>query len=626
LMSLAGMDGLVRVRQVDDKLVTGLDIRGGETWQRIQAGRLNGTYIAGSVSDGLSRINSYRVMPDYPLIVAVGKSSKVAMAGYEHRKRDYLRGASVASLFILAFCCLLINRHEKLQAQKDQLAVANGAAQQEKDRLTSLISSISDEVWFADPQKRFTIANPSALREFCLSTPEIDVEKFLSSLEILLPDGSPRPIEGASSLRALQGEVVRKHHEIVRTPASGELRHREVSATPVRDAAGNIIGAVSIIRDITERILMEYELEKHRSNLQTLVTERTQELEKANIKLVQQAQLLELAHDYIMVSDMDSKIIYWNRGAESGYGWLADEAMGQVTHGLLKTQFPDSVEHLMDSLLTEGHWEGELTHTRKDGKQIIVHSYLTLNRDASGNPLSILGINHDITALKKTDADLARLDRLNTIGEMAASIGHEVRNPLTTVRGYLQHFGRKAIFADYRHQMDMMIEELDRANAIITEFLSLAKNKAVKLSSTDLNQVIKNLVPLLQPDALLRGSNIELELEDIPQVLADEQEIRQCILNLVSNALDATSKSGTVTIGTAAGENRVVLSVRDQGPGIPPEIKDNLGTPFLTTKENGVGLGLAVCYRIAQRHQATIKVETGSEGTAFHFIFDNRKS
>jgi len=223
---------------------------------------------------------------------------------------------------------------------------------------------------------------------------------------------------------------------------------------------------------------------------------------------------------------------------------------------------------------------------------------------------------------RESEEEITRLDRLNTVGEMAASIGHEVRNPLTTVRGYLQHYGRKAAFADYRESFELMIEELDRANSIITEFLSLAKNKAITMSSTDLNQVIQSLVPLLQSNALLRGSNIELELEDIPEVRADDKEIRQCILNLTSNALDATPKGGTVTIRTFTDGNRMVLAVRDHGPGIPPEIKEKLGTPFLTTKENGVGLGLAVCYRIAQRHNAAIEVNSSSEGTVFHFIFN----
>jgi len=126
--------------------------------------------------------------------------------------------------------------------------------QQEKTKLSSLINSISDEVWFADTQGRFTIANPSALREFGISSDNIvEVEKLAKNMEVFRPDGSPRPVEEAPPLRGLAGEMIRNQEEIVRTPATGDLRYREVSTTPVRDDKGVIIGSVSIVHDITER-------------------------------------------------------------------------------------------------------------------------------------------------------------------------------------------------------------------------------------------------------------------------------------------------------------------------------------------------------------------------------------
>jgi len=164
----------------------------------------------------------------------------------------------------------------------------------------------------------------------------------------------------------------------------------------------------------------------------------------------------------------------------------------------------------------------------------------------------------DITGQKKYEADLLRLDRLNIIGEMAASIGHEVRNPMTTVRGYLQWFTQKNAFGEHRETFAVMIEELDRANTIITDFLSLAKDKAVNLILTDLNKVIQSFSPLLQADAFRRGNTIELELQDIREVFMDEKEMRQCILNLVVNGLDAMPDGGKVTIGTTKVKEQVV--------------------------------------------------------------------
>ncbi len=233
----------------------------------------------------------------------------------------------------------------------------------------------------------------------------------------------------------------------------------------------------------------------------------------------------------------------------------------------------------------------------------------------------ILGIVNDITDRKQVEKEMARLDRLHLVGEMAACIGHEIRNPITTVRGFLQLFKGKWEDVQFKGYFNLMIEELDRVNSIITEFLSLAKNKAVNLKPQNLNSIVKALSPLLVADAANSSKYVIVELEDIPDLLLDEKEIRQLILNLVRNGLEAISPGGSVTIRTFEDDESVVLSVRDQGKGIEPEILKKIGTPFLTTKDNGTGLGLAVCFSIAARHKAEIKVETGPKGTTFFVRF-----
>lgn len=212
--------------------------------------------------------------------------------------------------------------------------------------------------------------------------------------------------------------------------------------------------------------------------------------------------------------------------------------------------------------------------------------------------------------LAKQKAEMARLDRLNLIGEMAASIGHEVRNPLTTVRGFLQFFRKKTEFSNYTSSIDIMIEELDRSNEIITEFLSLSKNRKLNLKILDLNQLITRIVPLLQADGMLKNVQITLELEDIPNLVLDEKEIKQLILNLVINAIEATSKNGIVTLRTFHRNGNTSLVVSDTGCGISPDILDKLGTPFLSTKPQGTGLGLAVCYSIADRQSASLTIDS----------------
>lgn len=264
----------------------------------------------------------------------------------------------------------------------------------------------------------------------------------------------------------------------------------------------------------------------------------------------------------------------------------------------------------------------EVHYGQSSGRQLTLLASAVRCHPYSGDELVGYAVMFaDITDRCLLATELARLDRLNLIGEIAAGIGHEVRNPLTTVRGYLQMFSRKAQYANDHRRLGLMIEELDRANSIITEFLSLAKNKAVELIPGDLNRVVETMFPLLQADAFRLGHEIRLELGEIPRLSLDEKEMRQLILNLVRNGLEAMSASGEVVIRTYTQAELLVLSVTDTGCGIPDELLAKLGMPFFTTKETGTGLGLSVCYRIAERHGAWVEVDSSAAGTTFYVKF-----
>lgn len=258
---------------------------------------------------------------------------------------------------------------------------------------------------------------------------------------------------------------------------------------------------------------------------------------------------------------------------------------------------------------------------RKDGALIWTEQRGVPIYDNTGTLIAFEGIIRDITDRKRLEQDMARLEGLNAIGQMAANIAHEIRNPMTTVRGYLQLLGNKKEFSAYKDEFALLLSELDRTNAIITEYLALSKGKMVNLNVGKLNEVIQAMLPLIQADANANGKSVETELTEILDIYLDEKEIRQLILNLVRNGLEAMDDGGILTIGTRREQDSVVLAIRDQGKGIPEEILGKIGTPFFTTKENGTGLGLAVCYRIASRHQAVIRLETNTAGTTFHVHF-----
>ena len=229
----------------------------------------------------------------------------------------------------------------------------------------------------------------------------------------------------------------------------------------------------------------------------------------------------------------------------------------------------------------------------------------------------LLSVVNDITDIRQMEKEMARLDRLNLVGEMAAIIAHEIRNPLTTVKGFLQLLKEKDRYDQDKMYLKLMIEELERTNAIITDFLSLAKNKPVEFKKTSLNNILNSIIPLIEAEALKNDKKICMDCGDIPDLLLDKKEIHQIILNLTRNGLEAMPPGSCLFLTTYKEGNEVVLAVRDQGQGIEPEVLEKMGTPFFTTKDSGTGLGLAVCYSIAARHNAKMEVRTGSGGTTF---------
>ena len=234
---------------------------------------------------------------------------------------------------------------------------------------------------------------------------------------------------------------------------------------------------------------------------------------------------------------------------------------------------------------------------------------------------AIVGQKKAMHELSRLQTEMARLERLNLVGQLAAGLAHEIRNPLTTVRGYLQFLGGKPEFRTYGARFELMIEELDRANLIITEFLSFVKDRHTEMKSQNINDILQHLYSLLEADSFSQNKQLFYEATETPKILMNSQEISQLVLNLCRNGLEAMQEGGTLRIRTFLEGEQVVLSVQDEGGGIPEEYVERLGTPFFTTKENGTGLGIATCYRIADRHNAKIDLDTGPGGTTFYVRF-----
>ena len=382
---------------------------------------------------------------------------------------------------------------------------------------------------------------------------------------------------------------------------------------PFCDESGRVVRIIGITIDISLYKKLERELEQ-------LVGERTAQLKRSERKY---RLIVDNMPDIVCFYDKELRYLYRNNPSDGTFipcgGQIVGKTWGEL--GVDKALWVPWQEKFELARKTRQKVEFEVAFPKMNGDLRDYFSRVIPILDDEGEIETFLEISADITERKKMETELLRFDRLNTVGEMAAAIAHEVRNPLTTVRGYLQMFLRKNESDKYRDHFETMIEELDRANGIISDFLSLAKNKAVEFENCNLRDLILSLFPLLQAEAYRTGNDIQVFLEDVPDTMMDKKEIRQMILNLVRNGFEAMNGGGVLKIKTYMENGHTVLAVADTGQGIPKYLLNKLGKPFLTTKEGGTGLGLPVCYRVAERHGANIDINTSPQGTTFSIHF-----
>ncbi|RUR72328.1 hypothetical protein PCC6912_63680 [Chlorogloeopsis fritschii PCC 6912] len=428
-------------------------------------------------------------------------------------------------------------------------------------------------------------------------------------LDLIAPDQVQRLLEIKQRVLATG---VGTREEVSITTAQG-TRYYDLTVEPLRNEAQEVVGITCASIDISDRKLAEE-------------------------KIREQAALLNVTTDAILVRDLENKIIFWNRGAENLYGWRAEEVYGKdATELLYNDELPSEVGTALLTVIAKGKWQGELTKVTKTGKEVLVASRWTLVCHQDGSPKSILTVDTDITEKKQLETQLFRTQRLESIGTLASGIAHDLNNILTPILAVAQLLPIKFpdLYPEHEHLLEILEDSARRGADLVKQVLSFARGVEGKRMTLQVKHLIKEVVKIVKQTF---PKSVEVVM-DLPQnlwtVCGDSTQLHQVLMNLCVNARDAMPNGGTLTI---TAENLVidenyarmhleakvgsyaVITITDTGVGIPPEILERIFEPFFTTKElgKGTGLGLSTVIGIVKSHGGFVNVysEVG-QGTSF---------
>jgi PAS domain S-box-containing protein len=363
-------------------------------------------------------------------------------------------------------------------------------------------------------------------------------------------------------------------------------------------------------------------------------TEDITNRKQSEAKIREQAALIDISPDAILVRDLDCRVLFWNHGAEQMYGWSAAEVLGQSSCDLLFKQRPPRLESALKTVREQGEWHGELEKVTKSGEQITVDSRWILRRDQQGEPQSILTVDTNITEQKQLEAQFLRAQRLESLGTLASGISHDMNNVLTPILTSAQLLLLKLPDVDEKSQklLQLIHTNSRRAADLVKQILSFARGMEGKRT---VMQVMHLLLELKQMIESTFPKSIDMTFitprKSLRPVLADATQLHQVVMNLCVNARDAMPDGGKLNIKAedvwidqsfaqmhldAQIGPYVLITVSDTGMGMSPAVKERIFDPFFTTKEvgKGTGLGLSTVLGIVKSHGGFIDVisEAGS--------------
>ncbi|MDQ1910131.1 PAS domain S-box protein [Paenibacillus sp. GD4] len=355
--------------------------------------------------------------------------------------------------------------------------------------------------------------------------------------------------------------------------------------------------------DIFETILAQEE--DHRFARSYAMIKALYEKKKAELLLEQSElrykSLFENNPDPILSLNLNGLITSVNPAMFEVMGYTPEELIGKTIDTLV-----DPEQLAMWTANFQGALQGatphyEITFHHINGKSVqlsVLNFPIYVNKQISG----VYMIGQDISERKRSEEMLIRSEKLSVVGQMAAGVAHEIRNPLTSLKGFVQLMQTK--IGGYDSYFQIMMEELDRINFIVSEFLVIAKPQSVKFRPVNADSILQSTMLLLGSQALIHNIDIRTHSEqELPPINCDENQIKQVFINILNNSIDAMPDGGEIRIELRKHDERhLLIRFIDQGGGIPEDRLPRLGEPFYTTKEKGTGLGLMVTFRIIENH------------------------
>ncbi|RHW41716.1 PAS domain S-box protein [Neobacillus notoginsengisoli] len=454
------------------------------------------------------------------------------------------------------------------------------------DQLIDLFLNCNpDGFAIVDMDNRFVKVNPMYCKIFGFEEHELigrNVHEYLNSERVM------RTIEEVKKGRMFTNIKSRSFRK------DGRLIDIAVSYSPFRNAKEEIIAVIVIVRDITDAKVLERELERTQE-LYRLITENTSDLIS------------------VFANTKERTFIYASPSHEKLFGLPISKIVGKSFYDFVSSEDAGNFELLLERYRKTGEpiiFEKELKLS--SGKIVHLEYNISPTYNDKKEIETFVAVARNNTDRVNNEKALRNLDRLSIIGQLAAGVAHEIRNPLTSLKGFSKLLQNDTSRDKQEQYLDIIRNELDRIDMIVNEFMSLAKPQAIQFSKVQLISIVESTINILQPQAMLHNVQIKTDYpaEDI-ELLCSPNQLKQVFVNFIKNAIEAMPDGGNVFIKIRRLTNRsVLIAFTDEGTGIDPDVIKFLGTPFYTTKDKGIGLGLTVSNKIIQEHKGSMKIDS----------------